>query len=51
MLAVLILALILVLLFGGLGFLYNPLFWIIAIVFLLLAAGGGYYGRGRGYWT
>lgn len=47
----LLIALILFLLFGGLGILYNPLFFLALILVVLLAVGGGYAGRGRyGWW-
>ena len=41
MLVVLLLVLLL-LLFGGLGFLFHPLFWI-GLILILLIGGGGYY--------
>lgn len=45
-----LLAIILFLLFGGLGILYNPLFFLALILVVLLAVGGGYWGRGRASW-
>jgi hypothetical protein len=38
--------LLLVTLFGGLGFVVSPLFWILLLV-VMLFTGGGYYSRGR----
>jgi len=49
MIALLALAVLLVLLFGGLGVAVSPLFFILVVVLLVLALGGGYYGRGH-YW-
>ncbi len=51
MLGLIVLAVILFLVFGGIGFIYNPLFLILAAVLLFVALGGGYYGRGRGNWN
>lgn len=51
MLGLLLLALLLILLFGGLGFYVSPLFLIVLAVVLVLALGGGVYrGRGRGWY-
>jgi hypothetical protein len=38
-----------VLLFGGLGFLVSPLF-LIGVIAVLLLGGGAYTGRGRGWY-
>lgn len=49
--ALLLLALVLLILFGGLGILYNPLFFLALILVVLLAVSGGYWGHGRyGWW-
>ena len=51
MVGLLLLALLLVLLFGGLGVYVSPLFLIVLAVVLVLALGGGVYsGRGRGWY-
>jgi hypothetical protein len=51
MLGLLLLALLLILLFGALGFYISPLFLIILAVVLVIAVGGGMYsGRGRGWY-
>lgn len=47
MLALLLIALLFILLFGGLGVAVSPLFFIALVIVLLLAMGGGYYGRGH----
>lgn len=47
MLALLVFAVLLILLFGGLGVAVSPLFFILLVLVLVLALGGGYYGRGR----
>ena len=47
MLALLLIALLFIVLFGGLGVAVSPLFFIALIVVLLLALYGGYYGRGH----
>ena len=47
MLALLLLGLLFVLLFGGLGVAVSPLFFILLLVVLFLALSGGFYGRGR----
>jgi len=47
MLALLLIALLFILLFGGLGVAVSPLFFIALVVVLLLALYGGYYGRGH----
>jgi hypothetical protein len=49
-LALLVLAILLVLLFGGLGVAVSPLFFILLVVLVILALGGGVFGRGRGHW-
>jgi hypothetical protein len=49
MLALLLIALLFVVLFGGLGLAVSPLFFILLLVVLLLAIGGGFHGRG-GHW-
>jgi len=44
----LLIGLLLILLFGGLGMAVSPLFFVLLIVLLVLAlGGGGYYRRGR----
>jgi len=48
-LALLALAVLLVLLFGGLGVAVSPLFFILVVLLVILALGGGYYGRGHWY--
>ena len=50
MLGLLLVALLLILLFGGLGFYVSPLFLIALLVVLLLLGGGVYTGRGRGWY-
>lgn len=45
----LLMAILLLALFGGLGVLVSPLFFILLVVVLLFALSGGFYGRGR-YW-
>lgn len=51
MLGLLLLALLIILLFGGLGLYVSPLFLIVLAVVLVLALGGGVYGgRGRGWY-
>ena len=47
MLALLLIALLFILLFGGLGVAVSPLFFVALAVVLLLALYGGYYGRGH----
>jgi len=47
MLALLLIALLFILLFGGLGIAVSPLFFILLVVVLILALGGGFYGRGH----
>jgi len=47
MIAVLLIALLLILLFGGLGVAVSPLFFVLLVLVLLPALGGGFYGRGR----
>ena len=47
MLALLLIALLFILLFGGLGVAVSPLFFIALVVVLVLALYGGYYGRGH----
>ena len=49
MLRILIVALLLFLIFGTLGFAVSPLFFILLVLLLAFTWGGGYYGRGR-YW-
>jgi len=49
MLFILLFALLLILLFGGLGVAISPLFFILLILLLILAMSGGYFGRGRWY--
>jgi hypothetical protein len=45
--SLLVVALLVILLFGGLGVAVSPLFWIVLL--LLLVGGGVYTGRGRWY--
>ena len=47
MLALLLIALLFIVLFGGLGVAVSPLFFILLVVVLVLALGGGFYGRGN----
>ncbi|MEO6198287.1 MAG: hypothetical protein ABIP58_09330 [Dehalococcoidia bacterium] len=47
MLALLLIALLFIVLFGGLGVAVSPLFFLLLIVVVLLALGGGFYGRGH----
>jgi hypothetical protein len=47
MITVLLLALLLILLFGGLGVWVSPLFFILLVILLVMALSGGFYGRGR----
>jgi len=47
MIALLLVALLFILLFGGLGIAVSPLFFILLVVVLILALGGGFYGRGH----
>jgi hypothetical protein len=49
MLLFLLVAILLLALFGGLGVVVSPLFFILLVLVLFLALGGGFYGRGR-YW-
>ena len=48
MLALLLIALLFIVLFGGLGVAVSPLFFLLLVVVLVVALGGGFYGRGRG---
>jgi len=48
MLALLLIALLFIVLFGGLGLAVSPLFFLLLVVVLVVALGGGFYGRGRG---
>lgn len=48
MIGLLLIGLLLILLFGGLGVAVSPLFFILLVVVLVLALGGGFYGRGHG---
>ena len=50
MLALLVVAILLILLFGGLGVAVSPLFFVLLVVLVFLALGGGFYGLGRGRW-
>jgi hypothetical protein len=43
----LLIALLLILLFGGLGVAISPLFFILLALVLIIALAGGYYGRGH----
>ena len=48
MIGLLLIGLLLVLLFGGLGLAVSPLFFVLLIILLVLAlGGGGFYRRGR----
>jgi len=47
MLALLLIALLFIVLFGGLGVAVSPLFFIALVVVLLLVLSGGYWGRGH----
>ena len=47
MIGLLLVGLLLILLFGGLGVAVSPLFFILLMLVVLLALGGGYYGRGH----
>jgi hypothetical protein len=47
MIGLLLVGLLLILLFGGLGVAVSPLFFILLVLVVLLALGGGYYGRGH----
>jgi hypothetical protein len=46
-LGLLLLAILLVLLFGGLGVAVSPLFFILLVVLILAMGWGGFYRRGR----
>lgn len=47
MIALLLLALLLILLFGGLGIFLSPWFFILLVLVFVLALAGGYSGRGH----
>ncbi len=48
MIGLLLIGLLLILLFGGLGFAISPLFFVLLIILLVVGfGGGGYYRRGR----
>jgi hypothetical protein len=47
MIGLLLVCLLLVLLFGGLGLAVSPLFFILVILLILALGSGGYYRRGR----
>ncbi len=48
MIGLLLIGLLLILLFGGLGFTISPLFFVLLIILLVVGfGGGGYYRRGR----
>ena len=47
MVALLLIGLLLILLFGGLGVAISPLFFLLILVVVLVAALGGFRGRGR----
>ena len=47
MLALLLIALLFIVLFGGLGVAVSPLFFLLLVLVLVFALGGGLYGRGR----
>ena len=49
MLRILIVALLLFLICGTLGYAVSPLFFILLVLLLVVTWGGGRYGRGR-YW-
>jgi len=50
MIGLLLIALLLVLLFGGLGTYVSPLFFVVLLLVLALGVGGAYSGRGRGWY-
>ncbi len=47
MIGLLLVCLLLVLLFGGLGIAVSPLFFLLVVVLILAFGYGGYYRRGR----
>lgn len=47
MVGLLLIALLFIVLFGGLGVAVSPLFFLLLVVVLVLALGGGLYGRGH----
>ncbi len=47
MIGLLLLALLFILLFGGMGFYISPLFFILLVIVLILSLGGGYGYRDR----
>ncbi|HEY8768038.1 MAG TPA: hydrophobic protein [Dehalococcoidia bacterium] len=47
MIGLLLVCLLLVLLFGGMGLAVSPLFFILVIVLILAMGSGGFYRRGR----
>ena len=48
MIGLLLIGLLLILLFGGLGLAVSPLFFVLLIILVVVAlGGGGYYRRGR----
>jgi hypothetical protein len=47
MLALLLIALLFIVLFGGLGVAVSPLFFLLLVIVLVVALSGGLYGRGR----
>ena len=47
MLALVLIALLFIVLFGGLGVAVSPLFFLLLLVVLVAALSGGFYGRGR----
>ncbi len=49
MITLLVLALLFLMLFGGLGYIISPLFYIALLFVLLFALGGGYYGHRHGW--
>ncbi|GEM_PF-6774264 len=50
MITLLILALLVLMLFGGLGYLVSPLSFVALLFVLLFGLGGGYYGHRHGSW-
>ena len=47
MIGLLLVGLLLILLFGALGFAISPLFFILLVLILIVAATRGYFGRGH----
>ena len=47
MIGLLLVGLLLILVFGALGFAISPLFFILLVLILIVAASRGYFGRGH----